>query len=86
MPVDRDTVALDDPVGESLRGHHAHLARRLGRAATYEQGVATFSALSADPDGAEWAGLARLLGRGELADLFSRPVSPQVTFRGLRVP
>ncbi|WP_343885802.1 GNAT family N-acetyltransferase [Actinoallomurus spadix] len=74
--MDRDTVALDDPVGESLRGHHAHLARRLGRAATYEREVATFSALSADPDGAEWADLARLLGRGELADLFSRPVSP----------
>ncbi|MFI2369122.1 GNAT family N-acetyltransferase [Streptomyces sp. NPDC018833] len=73
--VDRD-VALDDPVGESLGGHHAHLARRLGRAATYLPGVATFSSVSPDADSAEWADLARLLGRGEFADMFSCPVIP----------
>ncbi|GAA4605330.1 GNAT family N-acetyltransferase [Actinoallomurus liliacearum] len=73
---DSDAVALDDPVGESLRGQHAHLARRLGRAATYLPGVSTFSAVSTDPDPAEWADLARLLGRGELADMFSCPVIP----------
>ncbi|UBU08814.1 GNAT family N-acetyltransferase [Nonomuraea gerenzanensis] len=71
-----DATALDDPVGASLRGHHAHLARRLGRAATYQPGVATFCAVSADPDGQEWADLAALLGRGELADLFSCPALP----------
>jgi ribosomal protein S18 acetylase RimI-like enzyme len=74
--VNRDAVALDDPVGESLRGHHGHLARRLGQAAGYLPEVATFSAVSADPDPAEWADLARLLGRGELADLFSCPATP----------
>ncbi|MEV1176911.1 GNAT family N-acetyltransferase [Nonomuraea sp. NPDC049784] len=74
--VNRDTTGLDDPVGASLRGHHAHLARRLGRAATYQPGVATFSAVTADPDPQEWADLARLLGRGELADLFSCPATP----------
>ncbi|GAA4314739.1 GNAT family N-acetyltransferase [Actinomadura luteofluorescens] len=73
---DRDDVVLDDPVGESLRGRHAHLARRLGRAATYLPGVSTFSALPADPGPAEWADLARLLGRGELADMFSSPAAP----------
>ena len=73
---DRDDVALDDPVGESLRGHHAHLARRLGRAAAYLPDVSTFCTVSADPDGAEWDDLARLLGRGELADMFSNPASP----------
>ncbi|MFF5138891.1 GNAT family N-acetyltransferase [Streptomyces sp. NPDC013157] len=71
-----DTVALDDPVGESLRGHHAALARRLGRAATYLPGVATFSAVSADPDAADWADLAQLLGGGEFADMFSCPATP----------
>ncbi|MFF7981295.1 GNAT family N-acetyltransferase [Streptomyces sp. NPDC007901] len=71
-----DALALDDPVGASLRGHHAGLARRLGRAATYLPDVATFSALSADPDRADWADLARLLGRGEFADLFSCPAPP----------
>lgn len=74
--VDRDAVTLDDPVGESLRGRHAHLARRLGRAAGYPPEVATFSTVSADPGRAEWDDLARLLGRGGFADLFSSPAIP----------
>lgn len=74
--MDRDAAALDDPVNESLRGHHAHLARRLGRAITYLPGVATFSAVTTDPDPERWADLARLLGRGELADMFSCPATP----------
>ena len=71
-----DVVALDDPVGESLRGHHGHLARRLGRAVTYLPGVATFSAVSAAGDSAGWGDLAGLLGRGEFADMFSCPTMP----------
>ncbi|MDC7340866.1 GNAT family N-acetyltransferase [Streptomyces lydicus] len=74
------TTALDDPVGESLRGRHAHLARRRGRAATYLPDVATFAAVSAAPDEAEWADLARLLGRGELADMFSSPATPPTSW------
>ncbi|MEU8878222.1 GNAT family N-acetyltransferase [Streptomyces javensis] len=70
------TAVLDDPVGESLRGHHAGLGRRLGRAATYLPGVATFSAVPADADAADWAGLARLLGREAFADMFSCQASP----------
>ncbi|MER6138760.1 GNAT family N-acetyltransferase [Streptomyces sparsogenes] len=69
-------AALDDPVGESLRGHHADLARRRGRAATYLPDVATFSSVTADPGPADWADLARLLGRGEFADMFSCPATP----------
>ncbi|MGW2729750.1 GNAT family N-acetyltransferase [Streptomyces sp. NPDC001494] len=72
----RDGVALGDPVGESLRGRHAHLARRFGRAVGYLPDVASFCAVSADPDPAEWADLARLLGPGELADMFSSPATP----------
>ncbi|MER7834796.1 GNAT family N-acetyltransferase [Streptomyces sp. NPDC096040] len=71
-----ETVALDDPVGASLRGHHAHLGRRLGRAATYLPDVATFSSVPTDPDPADWADLARLLGPGSFADMFSCPVLP----------
>ena len=74
--VERDVVALDDPVGASLRGHHAHLARRHGQAVTYVPEVATFAAVSAAPDASEWADLARLLGGGEFADMFSCPVAP----------
>ncbi|MEU6687774.1 GNAT family N-acetyltransferase [Streptomyces sp. NPDC046832] len=71
-----DAAALDDPVGESLRTHHAHLARRLGGAATYIPGVATFSAVPAEPDAAAWQDLAKLLGPGEFADMFSCPAIP----------
>jgi GNAT superfamily N-acetyltransferase len=71
-----DAAVLDDPVGESLRGHHAGLARRLGRAATYLPEVATFSAVSPAADSADWADLARLLGRGGFADVFSRQATP----------
>ncbi|MEU4465948.1 GNAT family N-acetyltransferase [Streptomyces sp. NPDC024017] len=72
----RDADVLDDPVGESLRGHHAHLARRLGAAATYVPGVATFSAVPAEPGGEAWGDLAKLLGPGEFADMFSCPAVP----------
>ncbi|MBM7171266.1 GNAT family N-acetyltransferase [Streptomyces sp. G44] len=73
---DRDAVALDDPVGASLRGAHAHLGRRAGRAATYLPDVATFSSVPADAGAAEWADLARLLGPDAFADMFSCPAIP----------
>ena len=66
-------AVLDDPVGESLRGHHAHLARTLGAALTYEPEVATFSSLTG---GDAWADLAKLLGPGAFADMFSHPATP----------
>ncbi|MFE9715915.1 GNAT family N-acetyltransferase [Streptomyces halstedii] len=71
-----DTLALDDPVGQSLSGGHAHLGRRLGRAATYLPEVATFSVVPPDADEAQWAELARLLGPGQFADMFSCPAVP----------
>lgn len=72
---DRAAV-LDDPVGESLRGRHVRLARRLGRAAAYLPEVATFATVGADPGRMEWDALAQLLGRGELADMFSCAAPP----------
>ncbi|MFG2839431.1 GNAT family N-acetyltransferase [Streptomyces zaomyceticus] len=74
--VGRDPVVLDDPVGESLRGRHAHLARRVGRAFTYLPDVSTFAAVSTEPDPARWADLTELLGRDAFADMFSCPVLP----------
>jgi ribosomal protein S18 acetylase RimI-like enzyme len=73
---DDDDPVLDDPVGRSLGGRHAHLARRLGRAATYTPDVATFSSVSADPDAKDWADLAELLGPGAFADMFNCPALP----------
>ncbi|MFA3878779.1 GNAT family N-acetyltransferase [Streptomyces sp. MMCC 100] len=71
-----DDPVLDDPVGQSLGGRHARLARRLGRAATYLPDVATFSSVSAAPDAEDWADLAELLGPGAFADMFSCPALP----------
>lgn len=70
------TDPLDDPVGASLRGQHAHLARRHGRALAYDDEVATFVAVPQDPGPGDWADLARLLGPGGFADLFSAPTTP----------
>ncbi|WP_055599999.1 hypothetical protein [Streptomyces aureus] len=72
----RDPFVLDDPVGESLRGRHAPLARRVGKAVTYLPDVSTFAAVSTDPDPVRWADLTELLGRGAFADMFSCPVLP----------
>ncbi|MFC8764291.1 GNAT family N-acetyltransferase [Streptomyces sp. NPDC057193] len=72
----RDPFVLDDPVADSLRGRHAHLARRVGGAVTYLPDVSTFAAVSTDPDPSRWADLTELLGRGEFADMFSCPVLP----------
>ncbi|MDH6229266.1 ribosomal protein S18 acetylase RimI-like enzyme [Streptomyces sp. MJP52] len=76
MMTNDDDPVLDDPVGQSLGGRHAHLARRLGRAATYLTEVATFSSVSADPDEEDWSDLARLLGPGAFADMFNCPAAP----------
>ncbi|RDD88022.1 GNAT family N-acetyltransferase [Streptomyces parvulus] len=76
MRTDDGPAALDDPVGQSLVTRHAHLARRLGRAATYQADVATFSAVSTEPDAEDWADLAELLGPGAFADMFSCPATP----------
>ncbi|CAL9630667.1 GNAT family N-acetyltransferase [Streptomyces albus] len=71
-----DDPVLDDPVGQSLRGPHARFARRLGRSATYLPEVATFSSVPAESGPREWADLARLLGSGKVADMFSSPAAP----------
>jgi ribosomal protein S18 acetylase RimI-like enzyme len=75
-PVEPDVTVLDDPVGASLRGHHAHLARRRGDALTYRPTVATFSAMPLAAGAGDWRDLADLLGPGAFADLFSSPVTP----------
>lgn len=70
------SAALDEPVAAALAGPHAHLARRSGRAASYDRAVATFSCVPRDPSQQDWDDLAALLGPGRFADLFSLPVSP----------
>ncbi len=71
-----DVTVLDAPVGHSLRGAHAALARRHGTAAAFEHGVCPFTAMPAAPEAADWADLAALLGPGAVADLFSAEMAP----------
>ncbi|GAB6901455.1 GNAT family N-acetyltransferase [Kineosporia succinea] len=67
---------LDDPVGESLRGAHSHLARRHGTALRYPDDVSTFVAVPVNPRPQDWDDLAGLLGGGGFADLFSAEATP----------
>ncbi|MET7638199.1 GNAT family N-acetyltransferase [Streptomyces sp. NPDC005438] len=78
MASDESTVLtpLDDPVGGSLRGPHADLGRWRHRAGTFTPQVATFSTVPADARAEDWADLARLLGSGEFADMFSCEATP----------
>ena len=69
-------VVLDDPVGESLRGRHAHLAWRRGRALRYAPEVATFVAVPVAASADDWGDLAALLGPGGFADMFCSPTTP----------
>lgn len=71
-----DTSVLDRPVEASLRGVHAPLARRVGTAVTYRDDVCSFAALPASPSESDWQDLAKLVGEGGLADLFSAPAAP----------
>ncbi|QKW19010.1 GNAT family N-acetyltransferase [Kitasatospora sp. NA04385] len=71
-----DTTVLDDPVGASLGGAHAHLARRHGEAVRYDPEVASFSSVGAAPGPGAWDDLVGLLGAGEFADLFNCPALP----------
>src|SRR5699024_4128192 len=69
-------AVLVDPVGQSLRGHHRHLARTCGRAVAYAPQVATFVAVPVENRPEDWADLAALLGPGGFADMFSSPLNP----------
>jgi len=59
------THPLDNPVLASLTGPHSGLALTRGRAARYPADVGPFCALPPEPDAADWADAARLLGPGE---------------------
>ena len=59
------TPPLDNPVLASLTGPHAGLALTRGRAAHYPADIVPFCALPGEPDAADWADAAGLLGPGE---------------------
>ncbi|MEU7876059.1 GNAT family N-acetyltransferase [Dactylosporangium sp. NPDC049140] len=45
--------------------------------------MSTFATVPAEPTSADWDDLARLLGRGALADLFTAPVTPPADWRNV---
>lgn len=72
----RILAVLDDPVGVSSAGQHAHLARRCGRVSAYLPDVASFCSLPLNPRQEDWADAATLLGPGGLVDLFTAQARP----------
>lgn len=67
---------LDNPALASLTGPHAHFAERRGRVLRYPVDVSPWLALPEDPDAADWADLAALVGPGGEAPLagFNGPI------------
>ncbi|WP_329617889.1 GNAT family N-acetyltransferase [Streptomyces brevispora] len=55
---------LDDPVGASLTGPHAHFAERRGRILRYPADVTPWVAVPDRPEAADWADAAALAGPG----------------------
>lgn len=68
---------LDNPAWAALTGPHAHLARRVGRAARYHEEVAPFHAVSDETDPRAWADLATLVGPGGTASVRGVTKTPQ---------
>ncbi len=77
---------LDNPVRASLAGPHARFAERRGNVLRYPADVSPFLALPDQPDAADWADVAALVGPGALVALAGvRTPAPdgwQVTMTG----
>lgn len=77
------THPLDNPVWSSLRGGHAGLAERHGRALRYPPDVVPFAALPRDPTPDDWADLAALAGSGGTLALAGERSSPPEGWQAL---
>ena len=73
MPIDH---VLDNPIRESLTGHHAHLAERHGGAVRYQPDVAPFVALEDPDDPRCWEDAATLVGPAAAVTLFGVATPP----------
>jgi GNAT superfamily N-acetyltransferase len=67
---------LDNPVRSSLTGPHARFAERRGNVLRYPLDVAPFLAMPDEPDVADWADAAALVGPGGLLPLAGIRVAP----------
>jgi GNAT superfamily N-acetyltransferase len=76
---------LDNPVLSSLTGPHARFAERYGNVLRYPVDVAPFLAMPDEPDEADWADAAALVGPGGLLPLSGIRVPPPVGWEVLTV-
>jgi ribosomal protein S18 acetylase RimI-like enzyme len=67
---------LDNPVRSSLTGPHARFAERRGNVLRYQPSVCPFMALPAEPDAADWADAASLVGPGGMLPLAVQVAPP----------
>jgi len=67
-----DRTVLDNPIWPAISGPQAHLAERISSAGRFHPDVAPFCAIADDPEA--WPDLARLVGPGQRALLFSAGV------------
>jgi GNAT superfamily N-acetyltransferase len=70
------THPLDNPVLSSLTGGHARFAERYGNVLRYPVDVSPFIAMPEEPDEADWADAAGLVGPGNLLALAGIRVPP----------
>ena len=77
------THPLDNPARAALLGPQAHLAERCGGAACFAADVSPFVGLPDEPDQADWADLAKLVGPGGIAATAGVPAEPPPGWRVL---
>jgi GNAT superfamily N-acetyltransferase len=74
------THPLDNPVLSSLTGAHARFAERRGNVLRYQVDVSPFLAMPDEPDEADWADAAGLVGPGRLLPLAGVGVPPPASW------
>jgi len=79
------THPLDNPVLSSLTGAHARFAERRGNVLRYQVDVAPFLALPDEPQEADWADAAGLVGPGGLLPLAGVRVPPPAGWKVVMV-
>ncbi len=67
---------LDNPAWAALTGPQAHLARRLGQAARFQDGMSPFAGLGDSRDPQSWRDLAALVGPGGTAAVIGAIEAP----------
>ena len=79
------THPLDNPVRSSLTSAHARFAERRGNVLRYQVDVCPFVAMPDEPDDADWADAAVLVGQGGLLPLAGISVPPPAGWKVIEI-